>query len=297
MSAFVSHHNQRVWAGRISAFEVSRDKQLFAAEATILREIGTEFAGGAILDIGVGAGRSTRQLLEISKDYVGIDYSEAMVHAAKAARPGVDFRYDDARDLSAFEDGQFDLVWFSFNGIDYVSHEDRLKILSEVRRVLKPTGAFCFSAHNRDHPVREAHDLSHIVFSLNPITLLKGVVTYPLGLIHSSYMKKHEVISDDFAILNDEAFYYRHLTYYISEEKQTIQLGNAGFCNVRSYGMNGKTTAAGARHADSFMIYYLARSLEACDLKKTCQAQGDHIVIADAGGEVVVGDINKKAPL
>ncbi len=297
MSAFVSHHNQRVWAGRISAFEVSRDKQLFAAEATILREIGTEFAGSAILDIGVGAGRSTRQLLKISKDYVGIDYSEAMVRAAQAARPDVDFRHEDARDLSAFEDGQFDLVWFSFNGIDYVSHEERLKILSEVRRVLKPTGAFCFSAHNRDHPVRAARDISHVRLSLNPITLLKGVVSYPLGIINSSYMKKHEVIADDYAILNDEAFYYRHLTYYISDEKQTIQLGDSGFSSVRSFGMNGKTAAAGAGHADSFMIYYLARPLETCGLEEARQAQGDHIVVADAGGEAVVGDVHKEPPL
>ena len=40
-----------------------------------------------ILDIGVGAGRTTQLLRAISRDYVGIDDSPAMVEMCRAAHP------------------------------------------------------------------------------------------------------------------------------------------------------------------------------------------------------------------
>lgn len=52
----------------------------------------------------------------------------------------------DARDLSTFSDQSFDLVWFSFNGIDYVNHIDRLTILQEIYRVTKPGAILYFLA-------------------------------------------------------------------------------------------------------------------------------------------------------
>jgi SAM-dependent methyltransferase len=81
---------------------------------------------------------------------VGLDYSPRMIEQSRRLL-GEDDRIElvvgDARDLSPI-DGSFDFVLFSFNGIDAVGHEDRLKILSEVRRVLKPDGMFLFSAHS-----------------------------------------------------------------------------------------------------------------------------------------------------
>src|SRR5690606_12109488 len=107
-----------------------------------------EMAGKRILDIGVGGGRTTPYLLDVSRDYIGVDYAPKMIKKCRAQYPSVTFEVCDARDLSHFGPASFDLIFFSFNGIDYVDHADRIKILCEVRRVLTDQGAFVFSAHN-----------------------------------------------------------------------------------------------------------------------------------------------------
>lgn len=46
-----------------------------------------------LLDIGVGAGRTTRFLLEISRDYTGINYSLGFVELAREKYKGSDIRH------------------------------------------------------------------------------------------------------------------------------------------------------------------------------------------------------------
>jgi SAM-dependent methyltransferase len=111
----------------------------------------TEFlkSGMDILDLGVGGGRTTAALRSLGGDYVGIDYSEAMVKAAREQHPGADIREGDASDLSAFEDASFDAVIFAFNGIDYLHpREKRSRCFHECARVLKPGGVCILSSHN-----------------------------------------------------------------------------------------------------------------------------------------------------
>ena len=52
----------------------------------------------------------------------------------------------------AFPDAAFDIVAFSYNGLDAVGFEDRHVVLDEVARVLAPGGVFAFSSLNRDGP-------------------------------------------------------------------------------------------------------------------------------------------------
>jgi len=105
--------------------------------------------GMAILDIGVGGGRTTPALTEIAGRYVGIDYSQAMVEACKKRFPSLEFRHCDARELSQFGDDEFDAVVFSFNGIDVITDDaGRARCLKEIARVLKPGGIYVFSSHN-----------------------------------------------------------------------------------------------------------------------------------------------------
>ena len=104
-----------------------------------------------VLDLGVGAGRTARFLSPLCSDYVGVDYVPEMVATCKATigeSENVRFLVGDARDLSLFERQSFDLVVFSFNGIDYVERVDRLKILDEAIGVLRPGGFFFFSSHS-----------------------------------------------------------------------------------------------------------------------------------------------------
>lgn len=103
----------------------------------------------AILDIGVGAGRTTPFLAAQASRYVGIDYVKAMVTTCIARYPQYSFFCTDATHLEEFEDASFNVVVFSFNGIDAIpTLEGRLRCLSAIYRVLTSDGIFIFSSHN-----------------------------------------------------------------------------------------------------------------------------------------------------
>ena len=113
--------------------------------------------GLPILDLGVGGGRTVALLRLLSGDYLGIDYTPALVTLCRSRHPGVEIELGDARDLSGLAEGSRGLVVFSNNGIDAVGHEDRQKVLSGVHRVLEPGGTFVFSTLNKDNPLFGAH--------------------------------------------------------------------------------------------------------------------------------------------
>lgn len=105
--------------------------------------------GASILDMGVGGGRTTRYLAGRASRYVGADYSLSMVESCRTRFPGLEFQHCDATDMVRFADGEFDVVVFSFNGIDVIGNdESRSRCLRETARVLKPGGLFIFSSHN-----------------------------------------------------------------------------------------------------------------------------------------------------
>lgn len=106
-------------------------------------------APGTILDIGCGTGRTSVRLHARGLTVTAVDYSEPMIaRAQEKAQPGLTFHVMDARAL-AFPDHSFSYVFFSFNGLDYMHpKEERMRVLKEVRRVLKPGGVFAFSSHN-----------------------------------------------------------------------------------------------------------------------------------------------------
>ena len=121
---------------------------LFAGEAAVLDKYFVE-DGATVLDLGCGAGRTTKPLADRGFDVVGVDQSEPMIEAARELYPDIDFRVDDATDLS-MPDATFDYVLFSNNGLDCVYPEfQRRQALREIHRVLRPGGLFAFSSHNR----------------------------------------------------------------------------------------------------------------------------------------------------
>ena len=94
--------------------------------------------GMAVLDLGVGGGRTTSYLSRVASRYVGVDYSEAMIRACRRKFPNLNFLLADASDLSAFEDASFDAVVFSYNGLDcVVPDQKRHRCLRECWRVLE----------------------------------------------------------------------------------------------------------------------------------------------------------------
>jgi ubiquinone/menaquinone biosynthesis C-methylase UbiE len=213
-----------------AAFAVENSLQI--PEMVILDKIRADIKGAGILDVGVGGGRTIKALTEICDNYTGIDYSQGMVNICKEKHPNLNIFQCDARDMSIFKDESFGLVFFSYNGIDYVSHDDRMAILKEIFRVLKTSGYFVFSAHNRNfvntNKKRFIQDLS-----LNPVASGKCILNRIMN-------RKFEESTAEYAIINDSGQDYSLLTYYIDIKDQVDQLYKAGFSGaVEVYDLKG----------------------------------------------------------
>jgi SAM-dependent methyltransferase len=105
--------------------------------------------GLSILDIGVGCGRTTPFLAATATHYIGIDYVREMIDICAARFPQHTFYCADATNLSMFEEARFNVVVFSFNGIDAIpTRRSRRQCIAEAYRVLAPGGLFIFSSHN-----------------------------------------------------------------------------------------------------------------------------------------------------
>jgi SAM-dependent methyltransferase len=225
-----------------------------APERAILEKISAQIKDKRLLDISIGGGRTTRLLLPISKDYVGIDYAPDLVETAKGKYPEANILCRDVRDLTSFENATFDFALSSNNGLDYMVHEDRIRVLGEICRVLKHGGFFMFSTHNRDYkhfdrlPWQQglSFDLNHFKNCVHALYYLPK---------HLS-LKKHAVHRDEYAVINDNAHGYSLLTYYISLRRQIEQLEQMGFGETEGYDFSGKV-----RQSDttSPWIYYLTR--------------------------------------
>ncbi|MBN8692177.1 MAG: class I SAM-dependent methyltransferase [Bacteroidetes bacterium] len=195
---------------------------------------------GNLLDIGIGAGRTTAHLLNYCKQYVGIDYSENLIQKAKLKFVELDLRCMNAVDLGTFSEGSFDFVNFSFNGIDYASLDDRAKILSEINRVLKPGGVFFFSTHNKN-----AHN-----FNLSPWLNSKNSAWINLKTFLKllPYMRRHfkkrkfEIYEKEYAVINNCAHNYGLMTFHSTPEFVKKQLDKQGFDGVEFYNLAGERT-------------------------------------------------------
>ena len=105
--------------------------------------------GSAVLDLGVGGGRTTPYLSSRASRYVGIDYASEMIRACRQKFPGLEFLVAEASHLPDLASCSFDAIVCAFNGLDYVIPDDaRARCLEECHRVLKPKGVLIFSSHN-----------------------------------------------------------------------------------------------------------------------------------------------------
>jgi SAM-dependent methyltransferase len=231
---------------------------LFPPEARALEKLRGMVRGGPIMDIGVGAGRTTPYLLELSTDYVGIDYSADMIAKCRSRFPGVRFEVGDARDLTSYPTGHFGLLMFSLNGIDCVDHSDRLNALSECRRLLHDDGILLFSSHNelwdvRANQRRARRFLGRLKDSIRYFRHLKTL--RPIRHPTYGYSYRCERVFGDTQTL---------ILYYITPQAQIRQLQTVGFACSAVFSTEGREMLPDMREeSPSPWLYYLARKSDA----------------------------------
>ena len=160
----------------------------------------------------------------------------------------------DAQDLAYFESSYFDLVLFSFNGIDYLDSQGRMRALSEIRRVLKPSATFCFSSHN----IQCIKKLLNIEFTLDWRQLYNNmrrtIKNKKLNNLNAETLKY-----SDYLIIFDGAHEFRLKSYFIRPSYQIKQLHEAGFNKIRIFDLSSGDELKNDELSGNsdFWLYYL----------------------------------------
>lgn len=210
----------------------------------------------AVLDIGVGTGRTTPYLIQLAASYLAIDYSPVMVECFKCKFPNVPIRQADMRDLSFLPSESIDFVMASCNVLDVVSHEHRLMVLHEMRRVIRSHGVLLFSSHNRSF--LPAFRGPRLRTSRNPFTQARYLLEFFRQQFNHFSTGKLRRIEPDYALLDDVGHDYRLLHYYIDRATQLRQLARSGFDVLDVYTFSGRLLTANDQAADSPILYYVA---------------------------------------
>jgi SAM-dependent methyltransferase len=232
---------------------------LTRTEALVLLKYQPYFAQKSVLDIGIGTGRTTVYLEPLAQDYVGIDFSPTFIDFVNNAMPNVCAKLGDMRDLGDFDSEHFDFVMGSFNVLDVVTHDDRLKTISEVRRVLKPGGLFIFSSHNRSSESMGSRP--KLELAKDPARLVLRFFRWTRRLRNYRQWKKHWVLTKEFAIITDAGHDFAALHYYVDQATQRRQLAASGFSTLEVYDSDGNTLGPHDVDTKSPFLTYVAQRL------------------------------------
>lgn len=216
---------------------LARD-QLFPPEETIRDRLSEWLPGKSVLDVGVGAGRTTEQFGAKAGRYLGVDYSAGMITTCKRrfsqSQSRFEFRTADAREIRDIG-GEWDLIFFSFNGVDHLEVDDRITFFRDVRTMLSPAGRFWFSSHN----IRNLPDVYKLTFVKGSTPRQRADTVVFWVLVRLANPRRRKVATQTHTMINDGAYGFGLRGYYGAVEETVEQLRNAGFATITVFGMDG----------------------------------------------------------
>ena len=113
-----------------------------------------------ILEIGFGSGSFLRYAKDKKWDTLGTEVNKHLVEAGISS--GFNVILSD--NLNSFLDNHFDLV-VAFDVLEHIHKDDLVRFFAEVKRILKPGGAFIACFPNGDSPFGLRHqngDITHV---------------------------------------------------------------------------------------------------------------------------------------
>jgi ubiquinone/menaquinone biosynthesis C-methylase UbiE len=139
----ISHNAEEIWG-----WESKAGRRRAERRANYFINLGSIKQPDKVLEIGCGTGIFTQKVYLTTKaNITAIDISEELLKQASAKIPEVNFKIDDAMNLS-FPDNNFDIVF----GSSILHHLDYQKSSEEIFRVLKPGGRLVFAEPNMLNP-------------------------------------------------------------------------------------------------------------------------------------------------
>lgn len=151
---FMNHGFAELKLGAEDFSWLKREDEAWKYSINLVRHLlkAVELDGKRILDVGCGRGGTCSYLMRYAKPKLvrGLDYSDQNIEFCKSTHlhEGLDFVQGDAQHLP-FEDGSFDVLTNIESSHCYPNRE---QFYSEVHRVLKPGGFFCYTDNLRRFP-------------------------------------------------------------------------------------------------------------------------------------------------
>jgi ubiquinone/menaquinone biosynthesis C-methylase UbiE len=233
MTAVQDALNRATWSRRSSRrwLDATRDVT-DEGERAVLERIRDEICGKPILDLGVGTGRTIPMLQPMTEDYLAIDYLPEMVETCRERFPTARVELGDARSLDGIADRYYGLVHFSYNGIDAVDHEDRERVLSQMRRVVRDDGMIAFSTLNIEGPAyRERPWVPQAATNCSlpraAARVARAYVSMPWDLARWMQIRGRGVEGPGWAVAPLSAHHYGVLAHFTTLERAIEELEDA----------------------------------------------------------------------
>lgn len=177
--------------------------------------------GAKVLDLCCGMGRHSLSLAEKGYDVTGMDLSEVLLNEARKEPEADRIRWvqGDMRELP-FADGEFDAVVNLFTSFGYFEQDDEhIRVLKEIRRVLRPGGRFIIDFMNPPYVQRH----------LKPYTEREddGLKIEERRKIEDGFVKKHITIIPQNGDGGEKREYDERVKLY-TLERFTDMLAEAG---------------------------------------------------------------------